>query len=291
MRWSATKPPILTGRDSKPRLLECTGTRFLNKYINKLDLDYPFVDNVKPFNRFYRIFLRSAMAPDYGPLKATAAAWGILKYLSGTLILAPSDLLRADDAVTNDLYATMARFVERLPPAARQSFAERLTDCGLRTSKPLAACIETPDCCEALLDVVAEHLDLLDEIDFVPGDVLATGTVDDGTLSLYHAYNADETAELNAIATRLLQRNDIDIVIMGHTHEVVGRNPGSPYINPGCWTRCYRYEAGEPLRSWSILRGGSHERFPYELNFVEIDPEHVPSAYFKTFRSAKDRRV
>src|SRR6516162_7488182 len=47
--WSEARPPIFADVKGIPRLLECVGTRFLIRFLNRLDRDYPFVDNVKPF--------------------------------------------------------------------------------------------------------------------------------------------------------------------------------------------------------------------------------------------------
>ena len=36
-RWTDEHPPIMDGRDGVPRLLECDGTRFLLRYMNRLE--------------------------------------------------------------------------------------------------------------------------------------------------------------------------------------------------------------------------------------------------------------
>ena len=92
-RWSSVTPPIFDDQEGKPRLYECVGTRFLIKFLNQLDRDYPFVDNVKPFSIFLRLFAASALVPGFGPLKATVAAWSMLHYIASTVTHNRSDLL------------------------------------------------------------------------------------------------------------------------------------------------------------------------------------------------------
>ena len=84
--WSEARPPIFVDVKGIPRLLECVGTRFLIRFLNHLDRDYPFVDNVKPFSKFVRMFLASTVHRGFGPLPAMVAYWGILKFIGKTAI-------------------------------------------------------------------------------------------------------------------------------------------------------------------------------------------------------------
>jgi len=79
-RWSAEEPPILKSKDGEERLYECIGTRFLIRYLNGLDARYPFVDNVKPFSRFLKIFGASALTLGWGPLDAAVCVAKMLPY-------------------------------------------------------------------------------------------------------------------------------------------------------------------------------------------------------------------
>ena len=69
-RWSTQHPPILTDDNGQQRLVECIGTQFLHRFLNRLDASYPFVDNVKPFYRFLHTFGLSALHPEYGTLNS-----------------------------------------------------------------------------------------------------------------------------------------------------------------------------------------------------------------------------
>jgi hypothetical protein len=60
------------------------------------DVAYPFVDNVKPFSRFVKMFGTSAFVPGQGPLKATVAVWAMLRFILRTGSNRPGDLLSLD---------------------------------------------------------------------------------------------------------------------------------------------------------------------------------------------------
>jgi hypothetical protein len=92
-RWTTLLPPIFIDRQGKRRLYECIGTRFLLRFINTLDYSFPFVDNVKPFSRFLRIFGASALVPGYGPIKAAVTVCAMLKYLGHMAVASPEELL------------------------------------------------------------------------------------------------------------------------------------------------------------------------------------------------------
>src|SRR5262249_42368680 len=94
--WSEQARPVFQDHKGVPRLFECVGTRFLIKYLNSLDTEYPFVDNVKPFSKFLKMFLASTVNRDFGPIKALVAYWGFLRFFASTLAKSPTDILSSD---------------------------------------------------------------------------------------------------------------------------------------------------------------------------------------------------
>ena len=56
------------------RLEMCAGTLFMVKFINGLEREYPFADNVKPISQFARFILRQ------GVWKWAPVAWAILRF-------------------------------------------------------------------------------------------------------------------------------------------------------------------------------------------------------------------
>src|SRR5437868_6562702 len=83
-RWSSQYPPILRDSHGHERLFECLGTRFLMQFLNRIDREYPYVDNVKPFSVFVRLFAASALVSGYAPLRISIAMWRLLYYLART---------------------------------------------------------------------------------------------------------------------------------------------------------------------------------------------------------------
>lgn len=283
-RWSIDAPPILLDVDGTERLLECLGTRFLNKYLNRLDADYPFVDNVKPFSRFVTLFLASALKRDYGPLKAAAAAWGIMKFLATTLVTSPKDILDLPGERSGEIEDLWQRFFLGLTAEQRKSLREALRTRGFSSGKPLELCVGDARCRGQLLDTLADNLDLLDSYEVNSQQRLGLGG-DSRTLDLANGFTIDETEILKKAARAILQQDGVDYVIMGHTHEVVGRRPGSQYINTGCWTRYYEFADRQGTRPWSVLKSHSFQTFPYELNYGLIVPTQQVPVRLETFRS------
>lgn len=100
--WSTVNPPILTAKGGENRLYECTGTRFLIRYLNSIDARYPYVDNVKPFSRFLRIFGASALTPGWGPLDAAVSVTMMLGYLTRSAATRPQDIMGVDTGIAVD---------------------------------------------------------------------------------------------------------------------------------------------------------------------------------------------
>lgn len=268
--WSAARPPILVDSTGEERLLECIGTRFLIRFINRIDERYPFVDNVKPFSKFIRLFALSALAPGYGPLSVTASIWALLKYLSQTLAGQPSDLLGLQRDLTKDAGEVIQAWVKGMSPAERKEVAARLREEGLvALNAPLEMWSKDPAHRELLLDFLAEHIEFAETLEKSSEGLLSIGG-QDGTLSLAKEYSIDESKRLAAAARAILDRKEASAVTMGHTHEPVDPTPEFPYCNTGCWTRYYQGDASkEKLKQWTMLKAEGQARFPFSLRYLE----------------------
>jgi UDP-2,3-diacylglucosamine pyrophosphatase LpxH len=271
--WSKASPPIFEDREGKRRLLECTGTRFLIRYLNRLDKDYPYVDNVKPFGRFLSIFNASVSSPKYGPGRALNALGDLLVYLINTLKRKPGDLLGLTDGTGPQARPMLVRLAQSLPPERAQDLQRRLAERGFPEFEvPLAMYVSKEVNAEKLLDFLVSHPDLCEALARGRGDELALGK----------GFTVDETKVLKGAARRRLTEKGVKAVVMGHTHEVV--RPGElPYFNTGCWTRYYRFRDDQPIRSWKLLRDPSYELFPYQLNYLEIVPGRDVPLKMRTF--------
>ncbi len=270
-RWSRSTPPILVDVKDIPRLYECAGTRFLIRYLNQLDAEYPFVDNVKPFSRFLRIFGVSAFTPGYGPLKAAVIVWALLQYLAQTVTHQPGDLLGLDQAGEGpDI--VLRSIVSHMSDGEQKRFTDQLAANGFSIDRPIGMLVADKSEAERLMSFLINRLDLIQKFkEKDPSLLNLAGS--SGTLTLAKGFSVDETRELKQAARRIFDAESVGAVIMGHTHETADISNGYRYINTGSWTRYYRFSPSDTRTSWAILRSNSFELFPYQLNYVEVSPE------------------
>ncbi|HMF57416.1 MAG TPA: metallophosphoesterase [Pyrinomonadaceae bacterium] len=271
--WSESNPPIFKDANGAERLYECIGTRLLIKYMNQLDADYPFVDNVKPFSRFVRIFGASALVPGYGFPKVILRVWGMLSYLIKEGITSPSSLMGINaggGAEANKVgpSAIIKAILKELTPDEFQKLTQQIKSRGFKFRGDLKMFAQSDENATKLMDFLADNLDLIDDIKAKSDSLLGSTP---GTLSLVRGFNVKETNELIKAANNIVEKNrDVIGIIMGHTHEPV---KSSKYINTGCWTRYYIFTDDEKLRPWKLLKNSSFLNFPYQLNYAEIIPE------------------
>jgi len=271
-RWSEERPPIFVGSvagsgEADARLYECTGTRFMIRFLNRLDARFPYVDNVKPFSRFLRIFGASALTPGWGPLDASLSVASMVSYLAGTLAGQRSDLMsvRRPEQPAHPL----ATWLQTSTRSERQELVQRLRDCGFSSEMPLDMFAGRPADLERLAAFLLEHPEAVE--DFGEKDPALLGA-SSGTLTLRDGYNANETESLYDAATSIANREKVTTIVMGHTHEPVERTAGFVYINTGSWTRYFRYSDADRTHPWRVLREKSYERFPYRLMYAMVPP-------------------
>ena len=272
-RWSAECPPILPDVDGCPRLLECVGTQFLHRFLNRLEVNYPFVDNVKPLSRFLITFGLSALHPRYGTLKAAAAVWSLMRALGTTRLGQFGDVLaipELDDG--GERGHPLQEYVETMSAEDIAMLRRCLTEsnCPLG-DQPLEMEIMREDCADMCMELLAEHNGDYDYIADSSLDVLGLGG-QTSTLTLAGGLLEDESAVLSRAAKRLLVREDVALVVMGHTHEALVRPQGTMYYNTGCWVRNCVLEPGVRY-SWALLNRGSSADFPYKLTYLEISDD------------------
>jgi UDP-2,3-diacylglucosamine pyrophosphatase LpxH len=272
--WSESSPPIFVDRRGQQRLYECIGTRFMIRYMNKLDNIYPFVDNVKPFSRFVKVFATSALNPEYGLTKV-----GVL-VLSGLLLLVREGLggttnLMGQQVVPSemDLSAIMDAALKKMTETEQRSFQNVLKQRGLKFDGTIKRFVSKPINAIRLVEFLSDNIDMVEKIE-AHHSMLSKSPGRKGTLSLVKGFWVDETEELSKAADKILAlHKDLKFVIMGHTHSPV---ESGPYINTGCWTRYYTFDNDEKLRPWSWLKSGPWDKFPYQLAYAEIVPSGSP---------------
>lgn len=284
--WSEKVPPIWNPGAGSPRLIECIGTRFLIRYLNAIDSRYPFVDNVKPFSRFLKIFCASALSGS-GSIKVAVAVAALLRYMAVSVYTGQANDLLAwqgkDDAGPQPL---LIDAVGKLPEHQRKALSDAIMAAGYPgDAARLTMALRDEDEGPRLIAFLGEHLDLLsvfESQDTADDDVLSLDG-DDETLGLLKGFRANETKDLQNAADAVLKAHpDVQAVIMGHTHEPVN-TPESRYFNTGSWTRYYRFRKDEATRPWKVLKDNSYEDFPYELNYVEINCHSKLSVAMKNY--------
>lgn len=281
--WSENFPPIFKDPAGKERLYECMGTRFLNKFLNELDSVYPFVDNVKPFGRFLSVFGTSALVPGYGPLKAAVAVRAMLEDLITTLSHTPRDILEYKSTQGFDPRPVFKHIVKEFTDTERKSFTDRLRERNYPTEIPLSMIANDLEKTEQLFEFMSENFDIIPDIGKPDSSYLST-TGEQGMLELTRGFFTDETKELTRAAEQLARQHNMDMIVMGHTHEAVNMAQPVNYINSGCWTRFYHFEKHEKTRPWSFLKTFSYKRFPYQLNYVKIVSGYSKPVYLSNFR-------
>jgi hypothetical protein len=211
-------------------------------------------------------------------MKAAVAGWRMIKYLSKLALTHPKDLLGVEGIEEKGQTGLLARLQES---ARRQDALFKTINDAYPGDRDLRMILSDPAEQDRVCEWLADNLDLLEEPSVeTGGNLLGLDGADDSYLSLSKGFRLDETKLLVDAAIELLGtrgQDEIELVVMGHTHEPVEKPRGFNYYNTGSWTRYFRFDGEDRPSSWSILKKQSYVDFPFQLNYVDIDIEH-PSA-------------
>jgi UDP-2,3-diacylglucosamine pyrophosphatase LpxH len=279
--WSANRTPLLKDKSGEERLLECVGTRFMLKFLNKLDFRYPFVDNVKPFSKFVKMFLLSGFSSEFGPLAALTVYWALIKFLAGRLASGSEDFLDlAPDS--ENLFEDVKRSVRNLSRKKEEQFRELLSANGFALNGMTVGIYLESDRRNPskLLDFLSDHPGVRESMSASDEGYLSVN--DDGYLTLGRGFSADETGALQKVAREVIASKAARFVVMGHTHEAVEPMPDLNYVNTGCWIRYLRKTAERSVSgSWALLREAAFDHFPFELAYAELEGERLVREVFR----------
>jgi UDP-2,3-diacylglucosamine pyrophosphatase LpxH len=250
--------PILVGAWGAERLEMCPGTLFMVKFVNKLEAQYPFADNLLPVTKLASVLLRDD--------KAGLAAVG---WMFSTFAMTTSaSVLHAG---SSEDYGN--RLLERI--GSDTGLARRLDavlgENGLEAARNdlRAGRLAKPALSKLMFDLLGRIHDAQWHalFDLPPGHTLGS---DDVTLSALMQANFDDGKQkLRAVAQERVDATGASVVVMGHTHQPdVKILDGGTYYNPGCWTRYLELGAGQKV-TLEDLRDES--RYPYQLNFVRVE--------------------
>lgn len=265
-RWDN---PIINIPGEAPRLEMCPGTLFMVKFVNWLEGQYPFADNLKPITALARLLYTEQRA------SFKAAAWTLLRFAGEY----PSAALGADRGAMAD-----NDIGEQIMFAVNEdtSFAERIVDLFHKmgeTNADLDTARTRLSSQEGVLRFLVELVvklspDLwLPAFDQAAGVTLGVGDEEGHSLAIIRAGMIRDKEQLREEAISQLAVPGREVVVCGHTHQPdEWRGPDSDwdggYFNPGSWTRYVDMSAARNLTLEDLRR---EEDFPYSLNYIRVE--------------------
>jgi UDP-2,3-diacylglucosamine pyrophosphatase LpxH len=263
-RWA---DPIIPNADGTTARLEmCPGTLFMVKFVNWLEKDYPFADNLKPVTALGRILWGESR------LGLMTVAWMLMRFAARH----PTKVAGIQEAN----HEVGQKLVQKIK--YDDDFAAEVTRL-YRQVRDEAATVEMVrlnlDNEDALFDFLTEMLPLVDPADwsetfdkFQLGGTLAIGG-QGSTLAIKEGNKVDKEYLWKQAEALLLSDGGPQVVVMGHTHQPDQRKAdnGGSYFNPGSWTRYVDYEKNPNLTLADLT---DDKAFPYELNFVRIEQQN-----------------
>lgn len=249
--------------DRKPKRLEmCPGTLFVVKFVNLLEAEYPFADNLHPETALAGILWRE----DAWGLKTVA--WMLTRFA----LRYPKEMLSSDEASPD--IGVQVREAIFYDPKIRETVAALYRDLLGRpdmTAERVRATLTTDDALaefvEQLMGSGAPWQDWVKVLNQARPGTLSVDGSSGGTLAIRRAGAIDVRKECIEQARRTWKAG-AQIAVLGHTHlpQCVEAAEGR-YYNPGSWTRYIEADKVETLTLEKLRR---EEDYPYALNCVRI---------------------
>jgi UDP-2,3-diacylglucosamine pyrophosphatase LpxH len=254
--------PVLDGPDNTPRLEMCPGTLFMVKFVNWLEHDYPFADNLKPVTALRSILWKESR------FSLVAAAWVLAKFTAQHRGAALG-METADEQVGT-------RIAQRIKGNAQ--FAEDVARLYRKVRNHAATAQTVRDELQTEADVMGFLFEMMPcvapeewmPVFNIPGAPKLSIGGDATTLSVFQSGTMNDKQALREEAAKVFkQPNAPQVVVMGHTHQpdrVQAEN--GVYYNPGSWTRYIEIEKTDKLTLEDLK---DESRFPYRLNYVRVE--------------------
>lgn len=249
--------PIVTKHWGVECLEMCPGTLFMVKFVNHLEAQYPFADNLLPVTKLAFVLLRESKR------SFAAVGWMFTRFVattSGTVLSVEGDDF--GNQLLNDVQNTRER---------RERLEEILSQFGrLEDADSLAARSWSE---ERLADVMIFLLGRIEnstwDMLFTPQESVDLGA-DEVTLSAIAKANfANGKLQLREVARKRARLKGAAVVVMGHTHqEDTDEWDDRKYFNPGSWTRYLELDEHSRV-TLDQLRDES--KYPYALNYVRVE--------------------
>ncbi len=258
--------PFVSGPDGQKRLEMCPGTLFMVKFVNWLEGNYPFADNIKPVSALWRVLARE------NTLGLASIGWMLARFAArhpGVTMGGKADatnlpkqlveIMRADDAIGSTLRSWYRKYLD-----------------GNASDDQIDTALGDPERLEALIIAV-----LGNEPAGAWESALAKARIvrtlgeekGKGTLQLAESQKMDDKLLFREVAKAELTRaaSPAEVVVLGHTHCPDDWHwdelPGKRYFNPGSWTR---YAEIDKQARLSLADLKDEAAFPYALNYVRI---------------------
>ncbi|HVQ37085.1 MAG TPA: hypothetical protein VMS31_06115, partial [Pyrinomonadaceae bacterium] len=267
-RFANWDNPILDGPDGTKRLEMCPGTLFMVKFVNWLEKDYPFSDNLKPITALARVLWNEQRA-------SLVAAAKILFKFAGTNPMVALGMGSNGQAATTDI-----AHVVRVELATNEDFKDHMVELYREVRDPNA----TVKTLEDNLKTEGDVFEFLKEVmakaspeKWQPAfDILEPATLgtDEFSLQIVRSGMAKDKEDLQEEArSHLLSEDGPEVVVFGHTHQPdewrgrAGKSAGG-YFNPGSWTR---YVDASKMQNLRLDDLKNETDFPYQLNYIRIE--------------------
>ena len=262
-RFESWWNPILAGPDGVARLEMCPGTLFMVKFVNWLEGEFPFADNIKPVTNLRQILWKEDR------LSFAAVAWMLARFLARH----PGSAL----STTEDKTKLAARLREMIE--YDDDFAAQITTLYQKARTPNATVAEVRQALktdEAVFEFLCDVMPQLPPAEWMPildaaGQGASLGIGGKGsTLGIADPKARNDKETLRAAARAELDAADgPEIVVMGHTHQPdEKRSQRGVYYNTGSWTRYAELSQMEDLTLENLRH---EEKFPYQLNYVRVE--------------------
>lgn len=270
-RFKSWENPVIEVPGGTPRLEMCAGTLLMVKFINSLEAQYPFADNLKPLTALARL-LYVERRNDFN-----AALWTLGKFAGQHTW----EFLGPDGAQVEfdygELFITKLDLNEQFAAAVAELYGQthgRDASVGevreaLRTEDAVGEFLA-----EVILKIEPQRWATVLDIggNFTLSSGSASTSSRDVTLSSVRSGLMKDKEALRRAAERFFDAGYYEVVICGHTHQPdEWRGPqgewAGGYFNPGSWTR-YVDAGNAPRLTMDDLK--REEDFPFELNFVRV---------------------
>jgi UDP-2,3-diacylglucosamine pyrophosphatase LpxH len=272
--WS--EPRLQVRDDSEPKRLEmCPGTLFVVKYVNLLEAQYPFADNLHPEIALAGILWRE----DAWGLKTVA--WMLTRFA----LRYPKEMLSSDKPLPD--IGPQVREAIRYDPAMCAAVGALYRDLLHQPEMTADDVRRTLNTDDALADFVEQLMGSgapwetwVKVLNRARPSVLSNAAPAGGTLAIRRAGAIDVRKECIAQAERTW-RAGAQVVVLGHTHlpQSIEQQAGR-YYNPGSWTRYIETDKVDTLTLENLRR---EVDYPYALHCVRVEDTGADALHSEFF--------